>query len=717
MLISPTSPTRSTSDAGTDREWSAQALRESQERLADAYALTGLAWWEFRVESGRLSWSDGMRRLVGLSDDAELRIEDWVALVDPDDQRASTPKERAALEDGTPYLHVFRVRLPSGEVRHLQAWTGPLRDADGRIIGLRGATLDVTERQLAQEALSASEQDFRIAFDNAPIGMATIDLTADRPGMVLRANTAFARLLGREPDEVRALRLEDWTPTTEVGAELRRLRRLAGGATSADSYDRRFVRQDGSIGHVWVTTAVVTDAAGRPLYAVAHFIDDTERRLQQLELERLARTDVLTGLANRGLLNDRLTRSLSRLDRDGGVVGLLVLDLDRFKLVNDSLGHPIGDALLVEVARRLESVTRSDTTVARLGGDEFALLIEHAAGVEAIEAVAERALAALRQPFISPFGDVLTTTCSIGIAATADPGQSAEDLLRQADLALFHAKDTGRDRLGAYDDELHARTLDRVETESRLRLALRDGSLRVHLQPIVNLATNEVEAAEALVRVADPVRGDTLPPGLIGVAEESGLIWELDGWVLEEVVRQLAAAEADRRAGAHVPTPRTVAVNVSGRTLEHPAFVARTRDALARHGVAGHRLRIELTESTLLSSRSSVTSALAQLDELGVKVGIDDFGTGYSALAYLQHFPLGFLKIDISFVRQLGTPRADSVVAAIIQLAHAHDLSVTAEGVETPEQAAALRAMGCDHGQGWLFGRPTPLAAALPASR
>ncbi|MFZ5849821.1 MAG: EAL domain-containing protein [Actinomycetota bacterium] len=692
----------------TEREVFAAALRESEKRIAEAYALTGLAWWEWHADTDRLSWSDGMRRLVGVPEGVTFSLADWQTLVDPEDQAASLPLEQAALEHGTAYLHVFRVRRSSdGSTRFLQSWTGPLRDGEGRIIGLRGATLDVTERELAVRALAASERHFRVAFDNAPIGMATVSLATDGPGRLLQANGAFAALLGYPGPEVPAYRLTDLVPPEDAAVEAERLTRLVAGQSVGESYQARYRRGDGSLVHVWVTTAVVHDAEGRPQYAILHCVDDTERRRQRAELERLAHTDELTGLANRTVANERLRRALARLGREGGVVGLLLLDLDRFKLVNDSLGHPLGDALLVEAARRLRQVTRADTTVARLGGDEFVLVVEGARSAADVHAVASRAMAALRRPCRLPSGDTLTASCSIGVAIAAGEGQTPEDLFREADLALYQAKDAGRDRYAVFDDALRARAVERVETEARLRAALLEGGLRLHLQPIVDLAAGTRVAAEALVRVEDGAGGLLPPARFVRVAEDSGLITQVDGWVVDEVVGLLGADEAAQRAGGRVLLPPRIAVNVSGRTVEHPGFVPRVRQALAAHRVSGRRLLVEITESTLLATSTMVADSLRALDELGVQVGLDDFGTGYSALAYLQRFRLQFLKIDMSFVRRLGVDaRADALVKAVVDLAHAHDLVVTAEGVETAAQAAALRAMGCDQAQGWLFGRP-----------
>ena len=490
---------------------------------------------------------------------------------------------------------------------------------------------------------------------------------------------------------------------------------MAEGRSTGASYAKTLLRADRSTVHVWVTTAVVTLDGGRPLYAIAHYIDDTERRRQQAELERLALTDGLTGLANRTAVERELALALRRLEHDrGDVTGVLLLDLDRFKLVNDSKGHPVGDALLVQVADRLRRLVGPGAVVARLGGDEFLVLLGGASGAEALQALAVRILEALRQPYDLPSRDCVVTSASLGIAVAEDPSHPAEELLKQADLALYPAEDRGRDQFAVYDGDLHARTVSRVSGEARLRAALRDGGLRLVLQPIVSLGDGEVVAGEALVRLSDPELGEMSPADFIEVAEDTGLIVEVDTWMLREAFRLLAADEVAVRAGAPATMPPRVGVNVSGRTLASARLVPLVTQLLADTGLPGRRVVLELTETSLLADNASVRDTLAALADLGLDVGLDDFGTGYSAMAYLQRFPLRFLKIDMSFVQRLGTSsRSDAGVAAIIDLAHAHDMLVTAEGVETHEQAAALAAMGCNSAQGWLFGRPvSPPGAA-----
>jgi diguanylate cyclase (GGDEF)-like protein/PAS domain S-box-containing protein len=587
-------------------------------------------------------------------------------------------------------------------MRHVQTRTDVRRSADGTVTHLWGTATDVTEQTEAAARLRASEEHFRIAFDNAPIGMSMVSLAPEDRGSYLRTNAAFEAMLGWSSADLTGTPLTELTHPDDRERDSGLFLQLATGGTQTVAFEKRYLHRDGSVVHAWMTSTVVHDTDGQPLYLVTHALDLSDRLREQAELERLALTDTLTGLANRTLLNDRLDQSLARLQRTGGAMAMLLLDVDRFKTVNDSLGHQVGDALLVEVASRLEAVTRADATVARLGGDEFVVLIEGLPEVAAVHGVAGRLLEALRRPYALGQGaEALVTTTSMGISVATDPARSPGDLYREADLALYRAKDAGRDQYALYDDELRARADRRMAAETLLRKAISDNLLVPVFQPIVDLGDGRVRAAEALVRIQD---GDrlVLPAEFIDVAEETGLIVEVDAWMFERV-----AAECARLLDTD-GLLRRLTTNVSARSLEDPTFVGRMRKALTWFGVPGSMIRVELTERSLLTTSPVVEESLARIQSLGVEVGLDDFGTGYSALAYLQRFSLNFLKIDRSFVSRLGNRRDDAVVGAVIDLAHAHDLVVIGEGVETHEQLDALRRMGCDRAQGYLMGRPMP---------
>ena len=453
--------------------------------------------------------------------------------------------------------------------------------------------------------------------------------------------------------------------------------------------------------------------------------------------------DPLTGLANRGLLMDQLGQALARARRRPGSVAVLFLDLDRFKVVNDSLGHAVGDDLLVEVARRLERVMRSADTVARLGGDEFVVLAEDVAGVDEALGLARRLRAAIAAPIPVGVGQQVVVTASVGIALsapgtdfdgagdlaadndtadTADTagngnGDSADNgngtvaatpssLLWDADVAMYRAKDSGRDRAQLFEDGLRAGSLGRFRSEAMLRHALDHGGLRLHYQPLVDLRTGALCGAEALVRLHHPDRGLIPPAEFIPIAEETGLIVPLGAWVVAEAVAQAAAWRSLQPVDA---PPMTVSINLSGRQLSTPGFAVEVGSAIARSGADASHLCFEVTENTLLDAGGASVATLERLKELGVRLAIDDFGTGHSSLTWLRRLPADFLKVDRTFVAGLGTDPGDTaIVRAVLNLGQALGLSTVAEGVETPEQLAALRELGCDWAQGYHLARPGP---------
>jgi diguanylate cyclase (GGDEF)-like protein len=433
--------------------------------------------------------------------------------------------------------------------------------------------------------------------------------------------------------------------------------------------------------------------------------------------------DPLTGLANRGLLMDKLGQALARARRRPGCVAVLFLDLDRFKVVNDSLGHAVGDEILVEVARRLEAVMGSADTVARLGGDEFVVLAEDVADVDQALALARRLRQAVAAPMAVAGGQRVVVTASVGVALSA-PGVDFRDgdgdgagdgessvptrstLLWDADVAMYRAKDRGRDRVQVFEDGLRAGSLGRFRSEAMLRHALDHDGLRLHYQPLVDLRSGALAGAEALVRLHHPERGLVPPAEFIPVAEETGLVVPLGAWVVAEAAAQAAAWRAIQPPG--VPA-MTVSINLSGRQLATPGFAVEVGAAIARSGADASHLCFEITENALLDADGGSVATLDRLKELGVRLAIDDFGTGHSSLTWLRRLPADYLKVDRTFVAGLGTDPGDTaIVRAVLDLGRALGLATVAEGVETAEQLAALRDLGCDWAQGYHLARPGP---------
>jgi len=422
-----------------------------------------------------------------------------------------------------------------------------------------------------------------------------------------------------------------------------------------------------------------------------------ERKRAEVQLAHQALHDALTNLPNRALFLDRLGQALSRLDRHGTCLAVLFLDLDRFKVVNDSLGHGAGDCLLDAVARRLNDVLRTGDTAARFGGDEFTILCEDITGEHQAMAIADRVAEALSAPFALEGEEEVFVRTSVGIALTSDGTERPEALLRDADAAMYRAKERGGGVYEVFDDAMRARAVRRLETENALHRALERGELAVRYQPQVSLVDGRVQAAEALVRWQHPEHGLLGPVDFIPTAEETGLIHPIGEWVLEQACRQ---------AGLW-PNGTSVSINLSARQCAHPDLVDMVAQALQTTEVDPAKVLLEITETAVMEDLDASAAVLGRLKALGVRLAIDDFGTGYSSLRALQRFPVDELKIDGSFVAGIeedGETRA--IVAAVVSLAHALGLRTVGEGVETGEQAKRLTDMGCDLAQGFHFFRP-----------
>ncbi len=432
-----------------------------------------------------------------------------------------------------------------------------------------------------------------------------------------------------------------------------------------------------------------------------------ERRLAQQRLDHLAHHDPLTGLPNRILFRERLTQRLQQLATEpAATLAVLFIDLDRFKDVNDTLGHPVGDALLINVTRRLQACMGPEDLLARLGGDEFICLLARSGDAQEAGAMAQRLLALFEQPF-TVGENRLHLSASIGISLAPADGQDVDVLVRQADAAMYQAKAQGRNRHHYYTAEMTAQARERIALEGRLRAAIGAGELALHYQPKVDARSGRLTGAEALLRWHSAELGDVPPARFIPVAEETGYIEELGAWALDQACRQLVAWDGE---GLAVPV---LSINLSVKQLERGNFTALLRDGLQRHGLAPQRLEIEITESVVLVMEDAFRR-LAELQALGVRLALDDFGTGYSSLSYLNRLPVQVLKIDRSFIAGIGQQRSDeSIVQAMVNIAHSLGLVSVAEGVETEAQLDFLRRLGCAEVQGYLQGRPVPAAEFL----
>jgi diguanylate cyclase (GGDEF)-like protein/PAS domain S-box-containing protein len=527
----------------------------------------------------------------------------------------------------------------------------------------------------------------------------------DPPGPeIVYVNEGFCRMTGYAAEEVvgKTPRIFQGLKTDRV--ELDRLRQHLSRGEPFEGGEVINYRKDGSEYVLDWHIVPLRDDAGGITHWLAGQRDITKRKSLEESLRYQALHDPLTGLPNRLLFMDRLEHALSLASRQTRLIMVLFVDLDDFKVVNDSLGHEAGDTLLVAVAKRLGACLRPEDTVARFGGDEFAVLLEDITVTSDAYRAAERIVEGLRKPFVIE-GREISISPSIGIVSATSSHDRPKDLLRKADIAMYVAKGKGKARYEVFDSTMNVRALERLELENDLRRAIERGELRVHYQPKVLVGTGKIVGTEALVRWEHPERGLLPPVAFIPIAEETDLIVPLGRWVLTEACRQTREWQELYPSDS----PWVVCVNLSGRQLRHPELVKDVGRALQETGLEPENLDLEITESVLIEDQLSNLTTLRELKRLGVKLIIDDFGTDYSSLSYLKRLPADFLKIDRSFIGGLGEdPKDEGIVSAVIDLARVLGMEEIAEGVETTEQAAYLRELGCRFAQGYLFSKPLP---------
>jgi diguanylate cyclase (GGDEF)-like protein/PAS domain S-box-containing protein len=547
---------------------------------------------------------------------------------------------------------------------------------------VRARTLEL-ERGLAERQKLTAERDrfFEVS--------QTLHVVLDNQGSIRWVSPASHRILGRAPEEFVGTKVWEHFDLDEETARREVLPRLKTGASDIEL---KLKHRDGSTR--WTLWNAAPDPRGELVFAAG--LDISERRNAEHQIEHLAYHDALTGLPNRHLFVDRLDNALTRAQRTGETLAVLFVDLDHFKSINDSLGHTAGDVLLRAVALRLRSTLRIEDTVARLGGDEFTILVSGVKDPNDVLRLAHKLHSTIKAP-VDVAARELTVSASIGVGLFPQDGETAEQLLRNADLAMYRAKELGRDRTQFYTAAMSARLLEHMNLEARLRRALGAGELFLAYQPILRLATLTVEAREALLRWRDPDRGTIHPSEFIGIAETTNLISEIGHHVID-----LACAATMKR-----PAAERVSINLSGRQFHDPALLETVDQALRASGLSSDRLEFEITETVAMQDLERADAILQALHARGIRLLMDDFGTGHSSLSNLRRLPLHAVKIDRSFVSDLpGENRARGIVTAIIAMAHHLGLEVIAEGVETEEQLAFLKAEGCDSAQGFLLGRP-----------
>lgn len=557
---------------------------------------------------------------------------------------------------------------------------------------------DIHEQMLAERELSLIAQ----VFANSLEGI----LITDSQGLIVRVNRAFSEItgysetdiIGQKPSMLRSGLDEDTL------FERIRPRLLAGGHWQGELVNRR---RDGSTFPASVSISAVLDGEGGIIGLITSFRDISDSKSSEERIRHLAYFDPLTALPNRSLFNDRLQQEMQRARRGNRLVALLFLDLDRFKEVNDSMGHGVGDQLLQQVAERLQRCVRADDTVARMGGDEFTIILgdlpSRVRAIGAATSVSEKIMLELTLPFLLAGREVFLST-SIGIALCPYDGEEAPLLLRNADTAMYHAKELGKNNFQFYTESMNARSAERLDLLSAMHRAVIAEQFELRYQPIVSIREQRVLGCEVLLRWRHPVKGLIAPNDFVPIAEESGLIVPIGAWVLEHACRQFADWLRDGLA------LERLAVNLSARQFSEGDLAGKVIHALDSARLRASYLELELTESILMDDIGHSLGQLQDISAMGVRIAIDDFGTGYSSLSYLKQFPLDCLKIDRSFVRELDDETDQRIVQAIVALARSFRLEVLAEGVENPAQLAALTRLGCDNAQGFHFSQPLTAA-------
>ena len=690
----------------TPRRLAEEALHEQRDRFMSLASSSPIGIF-FTDPEGNLLFSNGrLQDITGLSHD-ELAGRGWLSVVHPEDA-AMVHALVGALAEESELSLPYRLVVSDGQIRWVHARLARLQEGEATT-GFAGTVEDITIRVWSEQALTEREAEYRL------LANMSSDLISrhDADGTFLYASPASRALIGYEPHELVGMRLVDLVHPDDKHQVQLDNRHLATREQVTITCRVRHAKGQ----WVWIEASarnLYDEATGERKQVICVTRDITERKRTESLLAHQALHDPLTGLPNRVLLMDRLSQALvNQRSHSNNRIAVLFLDVDSFKMINDSLGHEAGDRLLVAVGNRLSEVAGPLDTVARFGGDEFVLACPEIAGEDDVVAIAEAVNRAIRQPFVGVDASDVFVTVSIGIAIATDPATTPDELIRDADVAMYRAKERGGVRYEIFNEQLRSRIVDRMETTNALHRAIERDELRLFYQPLVEARSRQTVGLEALVRWEHPTRGLVLPGEFIPIAEATGLIANIDEWVLREASRQIC-----EWADAGIEPPY-VSVNLSARQLADPNVTISVAKALEDTGVDPSLIVLEVTETTVMDDPTASIARLQELRELGVAIAVDDFGTGYSSLSYLKRLPIDRLKVDKSFVSGLGDQLEDTaIVAAVITLAHTLGLKAVAEGVESEKQYEELRNLDCDIMQGYLFARPQPpeiVAKTLPA--
>ena len=676
----------------TARKRTEERLREAEQKYRTLVErMPAIVYIQEADEPSRTTYvSPQNETILGYTPEECLADPDhWINILHPDDRERVLAEDARTNESGEPFVAEYRQFAKDRRMVWIRDEATVIRGENGEPLYWLGVQTDITERKEAEERLRASEMELRALFE----AMDDVVFEIGAQGQYLKVAPTNPSLLYRPREEMIGKTLHDVLPARTADELLGHIRRSVESRETVKAEYSLWIESR----EVWFE-GTITPLSRESVVFVGR--DITERKGLEERLAHQALHDPLTDLPNRTLFTDRLRQALARTKRRKQFLAVLFMDLDNFKVINDSLGHKVGDRLLVAATKRMRRILRPEDTVARLGGDEFVFLLEDT-DVDSAVHVTERLLEQLREPFTLG-GRQLFVTASIGITVGGGNRKHAADLLRDADLAMYRAKHSGKARYAVFDETMNAQALERLELEHGLRRAVERGEFVVHYQPKVSLATEVIVGFEALARWEHPERDLLHPKEFVPLAEETGLIVPIGEAVLKE-----ACGQANDWRGLRPLDPPAVCVNLSARQFREPGLTQSVARIVEETGLDPSSLFLEVTESTAMRDALATAATLEEIQEQGVRTILDDFGTGYSSLSYLERFPVDYIKIDRSFVGGLGQyPGAGMLVSAIINLAHALGIRVIAEGVETQEQFERLREMGCDLAQGHLFSEP-----------
>jgi diguanylate cyclase (GGDEF)-like protein/PAS domain S-box-containing protein len=678
----------------TERVRAQEALRESEMWLKEAQRIAQIGNWSLDLVNNGLRWSDEIYRIFEIDPhEFGASYEAFLDVIHPEDREFVNRAYTGSVKNKNPYNIVHRLRMKDGRVKHVQERCETFYDPAGRPLRSVGTVQDITERMQTEAEMQKLSRALEQTADAVTI--------TDRNGVIEYINPAFEVTTGYRKDEALG-RKPSLLKSGKQGPDF--YKKLWTTILAGKAFSEVFVnrRKDGSLYYEEKTITPLRDAQGNITHFVATGKDISERVQAQERLQFMAQHDVLTELPNRALFLDRLKQALARARMHRRLVAVLFLDLDRFKDINDTLGHQIGDLLLQEIANRFIKAIRDGDTVARLSGDEFAFLLEDVPTDKDIAFIAEKILESLKPVFLID-GHDLFVSASIGVSLYPNDGEETGTLLRNADVAMYRAKDMGKNNYQFYSADMSVKAFERLSLESSLRRALEREEFLLYYQPQVDVQSGKILGVEALLRWQHPDLGLVMPNDFIALLEENGLIVPVGEWVLRKACAQVR--DWHKAGWDHL----SVAVNLSARQFNAPGLVEMVERTTSELGFNRERLELEITESVIMRHAQVTIDALETLSRMGVQLAVDDFGTGYSSLSYLRRFPIDTLKIDSSFIRDIPHDLDDSAITtAIIVMAQSLKLKVIAEGVETEEQLRYLREHGCHAMQGYLFSKPLP---------